>query len=130
MIRSLTPKVEHPVVLAQKWQQMLQCGEVATRSELARKFKHTPSAVSQILKMVELAPDIQAYLSSLTTANAVWHFGYRPLGALAQLPFDEQRARFAKLRMDYEALQIRRAGRHGVSHVIQPCSAALTRSAG
>jgi hypothetical protein len=129
MVRSVAPKVEHPVVLAQKWQQMLLSGEVATRSELARKFRHTPSAVSRILKMVELAPDIQAYLASLTTANAVWHFGYRPLGALAQLPFDEQKARFAKLRMDYEALQVRRAGRHGALHIQQPCPAVLTRSA-
>ena len=104
-VRTAKPKVEHPVLRAQKWQQMLQSGEVGTRMALAKRVRLTPSAITRIMKLIELAPDIQAYLASLTTANAVWHFGYKPIGKLAELPFNQQRAAFAKLRAEYEQQQ-------------------------
>jgi DNA invertase Pin-like site-specific DNA recombinase len=98
---------EHPIIRAQKWHQMLLSGEIATRSALARKLKLTPSAITRILKLVELDPGIQAYIASLKSAGAIWHFGYMPMGKLAELPFEQQRAAFGKMRTEYESLEQR-----------------------
>ncbi|MFZ2738051.1 MAG: hypothetical protein WBI20_02980 [Burkholderiaceae bacterium] len=40
------------------WQQMIDTGEVANASELARRFKLEPGWVSEVLRMTRLAPDI------------------------------------------------------------------------
>ena len=107
-VRSAQPKVAHPILQAQAWQKLLQSGEVPSRVALAKRARLTPGAITLIMRLVELAPDIQAYLASLTSPNAVWHFGYKPVGQLAHLPFEEQRTAFAKMRADYEALERRR----------------------
>jgi DNA invertase Pin-like site-specific DNA recombinase len=98
-----TPKVEHAVVRAQRWQQLLKNGELPNRTALAKWAGLTPGAVTRILKLIELAPDIQAYLASLRTANAVWHFGIKPVGKLADWSFEKQRFLFAKMRDSYDA---------------------------
>jgi DNA invertase Pin-like site-specific DNA recombinase len=102
---------EHPIIRAQKWHQMLQSGQVATRSALARKLKLRPDAITRILKLIELDPGIQAYLASLKSAGAIWHFGYMPMGKLAELPFGQQRAVFGKMRADYELIEQRNLSR-------------------
>jgi len=107
VVRPIKPQPEHPILRAQKWQQTLISGEIPTRTALAKKAGLSPSAVTRILKLIELAPDIQAYLASLKSASAVWHFGYKPVGNLAKLPFDEQRAAFAKMRADFELQEVR-----------------------
>ena len=40
------------------WQKMIDTGEVANASELARRFKLEPGWVSEVLRMTRLAPDI------------------------------------------------------------------------
>ncbi len=102
------PAREHPIVRAHKWHQMLQSGEVATRFELAKRMKLTPGVITRILKLIELDPGIQAYLAELKTTSAILHFGYRPMGELADLQPHEQRAAFDKMRAAYEGVERRR----------------------
>jgi DNA invertase Pin-like site-specific DNA recombinase len=106
------PVPEHPILRAQQWQELLLSGAVATRMALAKKVRLTPSAVTRILKLIELDPGIQTYLARLKSTNAIWYFGYRPMGKLAGLPFEQQRAAFAKMRGDFEAMQQRNLARH------------------
>ena len=40
------------------WQRLLDTGEVATATELARRFKLDPGWVKEVLRMTRLAPDI------------------------------------------------------------------------
>ena len=40
------------------WEKMIDTGEVANASELARRFKLEPGWVSEVLRMTRLAPDI------------------------------------------------------------------------
>jgi len=110
-VRKLAPEIEHPILRAWKWQEMLKDGSVATRLALAKKVGLTPSAITRIMKLVELAPDIQAHLASLKSASAVWHFGYKPVGRLATLPFNQQRAAFAQMRADFEQQEQRNHAR-------------------
>lgn len=105
------PIPEHPIIRAQKWHQMLQSGEVATRSALAKRMKLTPGAITRILKLIELEPSIQAYLAELKTPTAILHFGYHPLGALVRLRPEEQRMAFERLCTEYESREERRQTR-------------------
>jgi len=95
--------IEHPIVRAQRWQGLLASGAVATRMAIAKREKLTPGAVTYIMRLLDLAPEIQSYLASLKTAGAVWHFGYKPMGAIASLSFEEQRVNFAKMVAQYSA---------------------------
>lgn len=99
---------EHPIIRARKWHQMLQSGEVLTRSELAKRMKLTPGVITRILKLIELDPGIQAYLAELKTAPAILHFGSRPMGELADLQPQEQRAAFDQMRAAYQRIDQRR----------------------
>jgi len=102
------PAREHPIIRAHKWHQMLESGEVATRFELAKRMKLTPGVITRILKLIELDPGIQAYLAELKTTSAILHFGYRPMGELADLQPHEQKAAFDKMRAAYEGIERRR----------------------
>ncbi len=110
-------KLEHPIIKAQRWQRQLVCGEFPTRMALARRHGVTPGAITLVMRMLTLAPEIQTYLSELRTPYAIWHFGYRPMGALAQLPHAEQREKFAKMVADFEALLLRKEKRTGVASI-------------
>ena len=91
------PEVEHPIVRARKWQRWLEGGEVDSRFALAKRVGVDPAMVTRVLKLIELAPDIQNYLAALKTSSALWHFNIKMLGNLADLPRDKQRAIFAKI---------------------------------
>jgi DNA invertase Pin-like site-specific DNA recombinase len=93
--------VEHPIKRALQWQEMLTRGEVANRVELAQRAGVTPGAVTHMLKLVQLIPEIRDYLASLKTANAVWHFSTRRMEELVNLPPTQQRAKFAAMQQKY-----------------------------
>ncbi len=111
-------KLEHPIIKAQRWQRQLSDGEITTRVALAKKHGVTPGAVTLVMRMLSLAPEIQTYLAELRTPHAIWYFGYHPMGTLAQLPLEEQRDRFAKMVSDFEALQRRREMRTEVASIV------------
>lgn len=92
------PKVQHAIVRARKWQQMLDAGKVANRVALAKQLGVTPGAVTRILKLLEVSPDIQRFLESLNTKEANRHFTIKKVGELAGLPQSEQLFEFGKMR--------------------------------
>ena len=94
----VSPEPKHPVVRAQEWQRLLKSGTVLTRTALAERFGVTPGAVTRIMKLVEVLPEIQAYLAALKTKDEQRHFTARKIGALASLPAEKQRAALDKLR--------------------------------
>jgi len=94
----VSPEPKHPVVRAQEWQRLLDSGTVLTRTALAERFGVTPGAVTRIMKLVEVLPEIQAYLAALKTKDEQRHFTARKIGALASLPAEKQRAALDKLR--------------------------------
>ncbi len=97
------PDVEHPIVRARKWQRWLKGGEVPNRFALAKRVGVDPAMVTRILKLVELAPEIQDYLVTLKTSSALWHFNIRALGNLSDLPEAKQLAIFAKICARFDA---------------------------
>lgn len=97
------PTPEHPILRAQKWHQLLQSGRFPSRAALARWAGLTPGAVTRVLKLIELAPDIQAYLASLKTRTELRYLAINPLGKLAEMPLQRQRALFAGRCRGYES---------------------------
>lgn len=100
-VRPPEPDAEHAVVRAQKWQRMLEQGKVGNRVALARKMGITPGAVTRILKLVELSPDIQEFLAALKTKEAVRRFPIKEVGRLAALPFESQQMAFTKMQQNH-----------------------------
>lgn len=97
------PTVEHPVVRARKWRRWLDSGEVASRLSLAKRVGIDPAMVTRILRLAELAPEIQDYLAVLKTPSALWHFNIKVLGNLADRPTEKQHEIFAKIRTRFDA---------------------------
>lgn len=99
---SVTPRLpgetKHLVVRAQAWRHMLETGHAANRLALARRFGVTPGAVTRIMKLVGLLPEIQNFLVALKSKEAIRHFGMKRVGALADLPSEAQRAAFERIR--------------------------------
>ena len=48
----------NPVLLALKWKRMLESGEYASQTDLARKVGVSRSRVNQMLRLVKLPPEI------------------------------------------------------------------------
>ena len=96
-------ELEHPIVRARKWKQWLDNDEVASRLSLAKRVGVDPAMVTRILRLAELAPEIQDYLTGLRTPGALWHFNIKALGHLAELPHEKQRVVFGGLCARFEA---------------------------
>lgn len=88
----------HLMVRAQEWGHMLETGHAPNRLALARRYGVTPGAVTRIMKLIGLLPEIQNFLAALKSKEAIRHFGMRKVGALAALPTDAQRAAFERIR--------------------------------
>ncbi len=91
------PKVEHPIVRASKWQRLLESGAVPNRLALAKRVGVDPAMVTRILRLVDLAPEIQAYLTKIGTASGAWYFSMPALGEIAQMTPQQQMRAFAQL---------------------------------
>ena len=76
------------------WQKMIDTGEVANATELARRFKLEPGWVSEVLRMTRLAPDI---IRAVLDGKQPRHLNLHVLrGRQAEVPLDwgEQRRLF------------------------------------
>jgi len=76
------------------WQKMIDTGEVANATELARRFKLEPGWVSEVLRMTRLAPDI---IRAVLDGQQPRHLNLHALrGRQAEVPLDwnEQRRLF------------------------------------
>ena len=99
---------------AQRWQAMLETGVVPHRFALAKRVGCTPGAVTKILKMIRLVPEIPEYLVAIKNENEAWHFSAKRMAQLASMTPEFQRAAFARLRKEYaqasQATQITTVG--------------------
>ena len=76
------------------WQKLIDTGEAANASELARRFKLEPGWVSEVLRMTQLAPDIvRAILEGHQPRQLNLHT-MRGRQAEVPLDWDEQRVLF------------------------------------
>jgi hypothetical protein len=76
------------------WQKMLDTGEVANATDLARRFRLEPGWVSEVLRMTRLAPDI---IRAVLDGRQPRHLNLHALrGRQAEVPLEwnEQRALF------------------------------------
>lgn len=76
------------------WQKMIDTGEVANATELARRFKLEPGWVCEVLRMTRLAPDI---IRAVLDGQQPRHLNLHALrGRQAEVPLDwkEQRKLF------------------------------------
>lgn len=76
------------------WQRMLDAGEVANATYLARRFKLEPGWVSEVLRMTRLAPDI---IRAILDGRQPRHLNLHSMrGRLGEVPlvWDEQREIF------------------------------------
>lgn len=76
------------------WQKMIDTGEVANATELARRFKLEPGWVSEVLRMTRLAPDI---IRAVLDGKQPRHLNLHALrGRQAEVPleWDDQRRLF------------------------------------
>jgi hypothetical protein len=55
----------NPIAVAQEWQRMLGAGECASRADLARKLGMTRARVTQVLGLLDLAPEVVEALAAL-----------------------------------------------------------------
>lgn len=95
------PAIVHPMVKALKWQQMLDAKTVPHRFALAAKMGCTPGAVTKVLRLIKLIPEIQAFLMSIKTRNELWHFSLTRMSALGKLPSELQQTAFAAMQAKY-----------------------------
>ncbi len=73
------------------WQKMIDTGEVANATELARRFKLEPGWVSEVLRMTRLAPDI---IRAVLDGKQPRHLNLHALrGRQAEVPLDWQEQR-------------------------------------
>lgn len=95
--RAAKPEVEHPIVRAQKWQRLLDSGAVPNRLALAKRVGVDPAMVTRILRLVDLVPAIQDYLTKVGTASGAWYFSVPALGEIARMTPSRQIRAFEEL---------------------------------
>ena len=100
--RATTPEPEpvpmlHPIHRARAWRRRLDTERGLNQLKLAAEEGLSPGSITHHLKLIQLADDIQAKLLDLTKAEDVRCYGLNQMKALAELPHDEQRKRFAEI---------------------------------
>ncbi len=96
-------RVRHPILDVLKWQAKLESGEYRNRAELARKLGVSRAAVTQVLRMLSLTPEIREFLSNLKTPAEMRHFSARRMGEIASMSISNQRGAFTRLRKIFSA---------------------------
>jgi hypothetical protein len=77
--------------VAQEWQRMLSAGECASRADLARKLGVTRARVTQVLSLLDLAPEVVEALAALGDPLSRPIISERMLRPLLTLPAGEQK---------------------------------------
>lgn len=92
-IRPRIPRITRLMALAIKFQWMVDSGEVRDYADLARLGYVTPARITQIMNLLNLAPDIQEHLLSLSGSSSMHERRLR--GAASHVLWAEQRRYFA-----------------------------------
>ena len=80
----------NPVALALDWQQCLDSGEVSSRAELARQLGVTRAHVTNVLSLLDFAPQVRALILTLGDPIKGKGFGIHTLRSLLHRSVDEQ----------------------------------------
>ena len=89
----------NPVALATEWQERLDKGEALTRADLAYQTRVTRAHVTQVLSLLDLAPDARALILDMGDPLQGEGLGIHNLRSLLGLPADEQIARVTSCRI-------------------------------
>ncbi len=81
----------NPIALAREWQRMLDNGECATQADVARRLGVTRARVTQVLKLLELAPEVLDFIVALGNPLPRPVISERMLRPVLNLPTKEQR---------------------------------------
>ena len=80
----------NPIALAQEWQGMLRARDCASRADLARQLGVTRARVTQVLGLLDLAPEVIEVVAALGDPLQAPSVTERSLRPLLSLPADEQ----------------------------------------
>ena len=85
-----TPRVVELLQKAMRWRTLLEFGQVRNQAEIARREGITRARVTQIMRMLRLAPEIQEHILSLPGAVRRSSISERALRDIAQLEDPKQ----------------------------------------
>jgi len=81
----------NPVAVAQEWERALAKGECCSRADLARKLGVSRARVTQILRLLTLAPEVLDTIASLGDPLPSPIITERMLRPIVSLPAEEQK---------------------------------------
>jgi hypothetical protein len=91
---------KHPVLRALGWARRLRGDASLTQAALARLEGVTAVTLTYHLKLLKLAPEIQAFLKRLSEPADLRRYSLRRMKSLAELSVPAQRDQFSKMRAD------------------------------
>ncbi len=81
----------NPIIHAQEWQKSLTNEDCSSRAELARKLGVSRARVTQVLRLLKLAPEVLEALADLGDPLPTPIVTERKLRPIVNLPVEEQR---------------------------------------
>jgi DNA invertase Pin-like site-specific DNA recombinase len=90
-------KLLHPLERAREWQRQLSRNPRLTQAMLARKTGVTAATITYHLRLLDLVPEIQEFLTGLKSKKSLRRFSLRRMKALATLDHAAQRKAFAAM---------------------------------
>lgn len=90
-------KLRHPLERAREWQRLLARNPRLTQARLARKAGVTAATITYHLRLLDLVPEIQEFLTGLKSPQSLRRFSLRRMKALAVLDHAAQRKAFATM---------------------------------
>jgi len=97
--KKLAPPKQYPnpIVLAQGWQRRLDTGEAASRADLARKLGVSRAHVTQVLRLLNMAPQVKATILALGDPIQGKFIGLHTLRPLCNLSAREQQRKLKEI---------------------------------
>ncbi len=90
-------KLLHPLERARDWQRLLARNPRLTQAMLARKAGVTAATITYHLRLLDLVPEVQEFLTGLRSQKSLRRFSLRRMKALATLDHAAQRKAFAAM---------------------------------
>lgn len=78
---------------AEKYAEMLKKREVKSQAEIARKTGVNRARITQIMKLLKLAPEIQGYLKNLTDLLQIQYFTEKRLRSISKTKDHQEQIR-------------------------------------
>jgi hypothetical protein len=87
----------NPIFLAREWQDALESGAVPSRADLARKLGVSRARVTQVLRLLEMAPEVLDSVEAMGDPIFSTIVAERKLRAIVKLRPGEQKRRVAAM---------------------------------